>query len=121
MAETNRKPLPALPLALTVLAAVLAAGATALALLAPEALAQQPAATRLPPEVWTWGLLSAALATGLSALASGYAVAKLGTAAVGALAEKPDLFGRLLIFVGLAEGIAIYGVIISILILNRLA
>jgi V/A-type H+-transporting ATPase subunit K len=104
-----------------VLAAVLAAGATALALLAPEALAQQPAATRLPPEVWTWGLLSAALATGLSALASGYAVAKLGTAAVGALAEKPDLFGRLLIFVGLAEGIAIYGVIISILILNRLA
>ena len=47
-------------------------------------------------------------------------MAKLGSAAVGALAEKPDLFGRLLIFVGLAEGIAIYGVIISILILNRL-
>ena len=37
-----------------------------------------------------------------------------------ALAEKPELFGRLLIFVGLAEGIAIYGLIISILILNRL-
>ncbi|MCE2969346.1 MAG: ATP synthase subunit C [Burkholderiales bacterium] len=56
----------------------------------------------------------------MSALGAGYAVAKLGTAAVGALAEKPELFGRLLIFVGLAEGIAIYGVIISILILNRL-
>jgi len=121
MAETNRKSLLALPLALTVLAAVLAGGATALALLAPPALAQGAAASRLPPEVWTWGLLSAALATGLSSLAAGYAVAKLGTAAVGALAEKPDLFGRLLIFVGLAEGIAIYGVIISILILNRLA
>jgi V/A-type H+-transporting ATPase subunit K len=120
MAEINRKSLLALPLALTVLAAVLAGGATALALLAPEALAQQAAASRLPPEVWTWGLVSAALATGLSSLAAGYAVAKLGTAAVGALAEKPDLFGRLLIFVGLAEGIAIYGVIISILILNRL-
>lgn len=119
MAETNRKSPPALPLALTVLATALAAGATALALLAPSAFAQS-AATRLPPEVWTWGLVSAALATGLSALAAGYAVAKLGTAAVGALAEKPDLFGRLLIFVGLAEGIAIYGVIISILILNRL-
>jgi V/A-type H+-transporting ATPase subunit K len=119
MAETKRKSMLALPLALTVLAAALAAGATALALLAPAAFAQE-AATRLPPEVWTWGLVSAALATGLSALASGYAVAKLGTAAVGALAEKPDLFGRLLIFVGLAEGIAIYGVIISILILNRL-
>ena len=121
MAEMNRKSLPALPLALTVLAAVLAGGATVLALLAPEALAQQAAASRLPPEVWTWGLVSAALATGMSSLAAGYAVAKLGTAAVGALAEKPDLFGRLLIFVGLAEGIAIYGVIISILILNRLA
>jgi V/A-type H+-transporting ATPase subunit K len=120
MAEMNRKPLLALPLALTALAAVLAAGATALALL-PQALAQATAGSRLPPEVWTWGLVSAALATGLSSLAAGYAVAKLGTAAVGALAEKPDLFGRLLIFVGLAEGIAIYGVIISILILNRLA
>jgi len=42
-------------------------------------------------------------------------------ASVGALAEKPELFGRLLILVGLAEGIAIYGVIISVLILNRLA
>jgi V/A-type H+-transporting ATPase subunit K len=120
MPDTNRKSPLSLPLALTVLAAVLAGGATALALLAPPALAQG-AASRLPPEVWTWGLLSAALATGLSSLAAGYAVAKLGTAAVGALAEKPDLFGRLLIFVGLAEGIAIYGVIISILILNRLA
>ncbi|MFN9210316.1 MAG: ATP synthase subunit C [Betaproteobacteria bacterium] len=56
----------------------------------------------------------------MSALGAGYAVAKLGTAAVGALAEKPELFGRLLIFVGLAAGIAIYGGIISILILNRL-
>jgi len=97
MDVTPRKPLPALPLVLTLLAAVLAGSATLLAMIAP-----------------------AALATGLSSLAAGYAVAKLGTAAVGALAEKPDLFGRLLIFVGLAEGIAIYGVIISILILNRL-
>lgn len=120
MAELNRKSLLGLPAALTVLAAVLAAGATALAVLAPAALAQATAGSRLPPEIWTWGLVSAALATGLSSLAAGYAVAKLGTAAVGALAEKPDLFGRLLIFVGLAEGIAIYGVIISILILNRL-
>ena len=39
----------------------------------------------------------------------------MGTAAVGALAEKPELFGRLLIFIGLAEGIAIYGLIVSIL------
>lgn len=109
-----------LALALTFVAAVLAAGGTALLMLAPPALAQAPTPA-LPPDAWTWGLLSAALATGMSSLGAGYAVAKLGTAAVGALAEKPDLFGRLLIFVGLAEGIAIYGVIISILILNRLA
>jgi V/A-type H+-transporting ATPase subunit K len=82
--------------------------------------AAEPAAAGLPPDAVGWALMAAALATGLSSLAGGFAVAKLGTAAVGALAEKPDLFGRLLILVGLAEGIAIYGVIISILILNRL-
>ena len=74
----------------------------------------------LAAEAWSFGLLGAALATGLSSLGAGFAVAKVGTAAIGALAEKPELFGRLLIFVGLAEGIAIYGLIVSILILNRL-
>ena len=47
-------------------------------------------------------------------------MAQVGSAALGALAEKPDLFGRVLVMVGLAEGIAIYGLIVSILILNRL-
>ncbi len=77
-------------------------------------------APRLGGDAVGWGLIAAALATGLSSLGAGLAVGRLGTAAVGALAEKPELLGRLLIFVGLAEGIAIYGVIISILILNRL-
>jgi V/A-type H+-transporting ATPase subunit K len=67
-----------------------------------------------------WALVGAAFATGLSSLGAGFAVARVGAAAVGALAEKPELFGRLLIFIGLAEGIAIYGLIVSILILNRL-
>jgi V/A-type H+-transporting ATPase subunit K len=67
-----------------------------------------------------WGYLAAALATGLSAAAAGYAVAHVGAAAIGALTEKPELFGRLIILVGLAEGIAIYGLIVSVLILNRL-
>jgi V/A-type H+/Na+-transporting ATPase subunit K len=70
--------------------------------------------------VLQWGYLAAALATGLSAVGAAYAVASVGAAAVGAIAEKPELFGRVLILVGLAEGIAIYGVIISVLILNRL-
>jgi V/A-type H+-transporting ATPase subunit K len=102
---------------------VLIASATALALLAWSlpAAAQATARVGLTGEAAAWGLLAAALATGMSSLGAGIAVARLGTAAVGALAEKPELLGRLLIFVGLAEGIAIYGVIISILILERLA
>ncbi len=67
-----------------------------------------------------WGFAAAAAAAALSAAAGGYAVAKVGSAAVGALAEKPELFGRIIILVGLAEGIAIYGLIVAILILNRL-
>jgi V/A-type H+-transporting ATPase subunit K len=74
----------------------------------------------LDPEVWYWGMASAALVTAISSIAAAYAVATVGSAAMGALAEKPELFGRLLIFVGLAEGIAIYGVIIAVLILNKL-
>jgi V/A-type H+/Na+-transporting ATPase subunit K len=73
------------------------------------------------PQIVAWGLLAAALSTALAAIAAGYAVGKVGSAAVGAVAEKPELFGRALVLVGLAEGIAIYGLIISILILNRIA
>lgn len=79
------------------------------------------AGSGVPGDAWAWGLSAAAASTALAALGAGFAVAKVGTAAIGALAEKPELFGRLLIFVGLAEGIAIYGLIVSILILNRLA
>jgi V/A-type H+-transporting ATPase subunit K len=79
----------------------------------------QPLTAASDPEVLQWALLSAALAVGVSALAAAYAVGRVGSAAVGALAEKPELMGRLLILVGLAEGIAIYGLIIAILILNR--
>jgi V/A-type H+-transporting ATPase subunit K len=63
--------------------------------------------------------LGAALSTGLAAIGAGIAVSATGAAAVGAIAEKPEVFGRVLIFVGLAEGIAIYGLIISFMILNR--
>lgn len=116
------KPQAKYALGLTVVTAILAALATLLALGSLGAAAQPAAAA--PPlgaEATGWALFSAALATGLSSLAAGLAVARLGAAAIGALAEKPELFGRLLIFVGLAEGIAIYGLIVSILILNRLA
>ena len=67
-----------------------------------------------------WAFMAAAIAAGLSTVAAGYAVAVVGSAAVGALAEKPELLGRVLILVGLAEGIAIYGLIVAVLILNRI-
>lgn len=67
-----------------------------------------------------WAFLSAAIATGLSALAAGIAVAYVGAAAVGAMSEKPEIAGRALIYVGLAEGIAIYGLIIAIMILGKI-
>lgn len=63
--------------------------------------------------------LAAALSTGLACIGAGIAVGNAGAAAVGATAEKPESFGRALIFVGLSEGIAIYGLIISFLILGR--
>ncbi len=66
-----------------------------------------------------WAMIGAAIAAGLASLGAAYAVAVVGSAAVGALAEKPELLGRLLILVGLAEGIAIYGLIVAVLILNK--
>jgi len=78
------------------------------------------AAPTMDPLTWSGGLFAAALSTGLAALGAGLAVGRVGAATVGAVTEKPELFGRMLILVGLAEGIAIYGLIISILILNRL-
>jgi V/A-type H+-transporting ATPase subunit K len=99
---------------------VAAAIATGSLIAASPALAATAPGVPLDPQILAWGLAAAAASTALSALAAGYAVAHVGTAAVGALAEKPELMARLLIFVGLAEGIAIYGLIVSILILNRL-
>ncbi|MEZ5729315.1 MAG: ATP synthase subunit C [Burkholderiaceae bacterium] len=81
--------------------------------------AQQAAAGGVDAETLRWAFISAAIAAGLSSLAAGYSVAMVGSAAVGAITEKPELMGRMLILVGLAEGIAIYGLIVAILILNR--
>lgn len=78
------------------------------------------ASSMLSPEAIKGGFIAAALSTGLSALGAGYAVGNVGSAAIGALAEKPELLGRALIVIGLAEGIAIYGLIVSILILNQI-
>lgn len=108
--------------ALVAIALTMGVGATVLLVAVAPALAAVPAAggAGIGGDAWSFGLIAAALSTAFAALGAGFAVARVGTAAIGALAEKPELFGRLLIFVGLAEGIAIYGLIVSILILNRL-
>ena len=66
------------------------------------------------------GLIAAALSTGMATIGAGYAVGAVGSSALGAVSEDPKILGKTLIFVGLAEGIAIYGLIISILILGQL-
>ena len=65
------------------------------------------------------GLVAAALAIGLSAIGSGISVAVVASAAVGAISENPSLLGKTVIFAGLAEGIAIYGLIIAIMIISK--
>ena len=66
------------------------------------------------------GYLGAALATGMSSLGAGIAVAAAAPAAIGAFSEDEKNFGKSLIFVALGEGVAIYGLLISILIINSL-
>ena len=66
------------------------------------------------------GFIAAALVTGLSCLGAGIAVAAAAPAAIGAFSEDPAAFGKAIIFVVLGEGIAIYGLLISILIINKL-
>lgn len=61
--------------------------------------------------------LAAALSTGLATIGTGLAVGSVGSSAIGAVSEDSSILGKTLIFVGMAEGIAIYGMIISILIL----
>ena len=63
--------------------------------------------------------LAAGISMGLGSIGAGIAVSGTGAAAVGAVAEKPEAFGLSLVFVGLAEGIAIYGLIIAFLVLPK--
>ena len=66
------------------------------------------------------GFLAAAIATSASAIGAGIAVASAAPAAIGAISENSENFGKAMIFVALAEGVAIYGLLISILIINKL-
>lgn len=66
------------------------------------------------------GLIAAAIVTGLSGIGGGIAVASAAPAAIAATSEDPKAFGKALIFVALGEGIALYGLLISIMIFGKL-
>lgn len=65
------------------------------------------------------GMIAAALVTGISGIGGGIAVAAGAPAAIGATSEDPKVFGKALIFVALGESIALYGLVISIMILGK--
>lgn len=87
-----------------------------------DALAQTSAVTNLTEVSLGFGLtmIGVAIPTGLATIGAGIAVGPVGAAALALISEKPEMFGRTLVYLGLAEGIAIYGLVISILILGRI-
>jgi V/A-type H+-transporting ATPase subunit K len=70
-------------------------------------------------EVTGYGLIAAAIAFGLGAVGAGIAISHVGAAAMGAVAEKPQIAGQALIFVALAEGIVVFGFITALMILGK--
>ena len=66
----------------------------------------------------SWKYIAAALSTGLSCIGGGIAVASSASAALGAISEDASIMGKSLIFVAMAEGVCLYGLIISLMILN---
>lgn len=86
-----------------------------------QAMAQAPAADGGEISIGTGlAIIGAGLPTALSTIGAAIAVGPIGAASLAALAEKPEMFGRTLIYLGLAEGIAIYGLVMSILLLARI-
>ena len=92
--------------------------ASALALISTvSAFAQQTGAAQPAASSSAWKYIGAALAVSVACLAGGIAVARIGAAAMGAMAEKPELSGKALPYVGLAEGICLWGFLVALLIL----
>ena len=70
-------------------------------------------------EEMKFAFIAAAIAFGLGALGAGFAISHVGAAAMGAIAEKPQVAGQAMIFVALGEGIAVFGMVIAILIILK--
>jgi V/A-type H+-transporting ATPase subunit K len=91
--------------------------------LAQDTHGEETVQTYLNPEkagVMKYGLIAASIAFGLGAVGAGIAISHVGAAAMGAVAEKPQIAGQALIFVALAEGIVVFGFITALMILGKL-
>ena len=81
------------------------------------AFAQEADAEKAAASTAIWKYFAAALAVGISCIAGGIAVGQIGSAAMGAMSENPELSGKALPYAGLAEGICLWGFLVALLIL----
>jgi V/A-type H+-transporting ATPase subunit K len=81
--------------------------------------AVQPDVSRGRASMSSYAFLAAAVAFGLGAIGAGIAIGNVGAAAMGAVAEKPEIAGQALIFVALAEGLVVFGFITALMILGK--
>jgi len=77
------------------------------------------AVSQRDPSAVKFGFIAAAVAFGMGALGAGIAIANVGAAAMGAIAEKPEIAGQALIFIALAEGLVVFGFITALMILGK--
>ncbi len=77
------------------------------------------AETAAPAGIGGSALIAAAIAVAGSSIGAAFAVAYTGSAALAAMSERPEIFGRAMVVVGLAEGIAIYGLVIAMILIGR--
>lgn len=85
-----------------------------------DVMAQTEASAGVITEGLGLALIGIGIPTGLAAIGAGIAVGPVGAASLGIISEKPEMFGRTLIYLGLAEGIAIYGLVVTILLLGKI-
>ena len=94
-----------------------------LVLLAIQDVMAQPAAVEAGKEISVGlglALIGIGIPTALATIGAGIAVGPVGAASLAVIAEKPEIFGRTLVYLGLAEGIAIYGLVVTILLLGQI-
>jgi len=90
---------------------------------APALAAEPPAAAGAPMDqhdkamIACWAALAIALVTAISIIGAAYAVARVGSAAIGATSEKPEMMARNLVFVALGEGLAVLGLAVAFLLM----